>query len=110
MSPRGSTYTLPSSPADQSARQLDQTLRQLVSVVAEQTAVARATLPQFWPAAELAKRWNCSHDQVVAHLTAHCGYRGARGHRVTVSLEDVLKIDQALKVQYDLRKRLAVAS
>lgn len=110
MTRRADPFGLPSSAADQSARQLDQTLRLLVSVVAEQTTVVAASLPQFYGMAELRRRWNSSEDQVTRLLSEHAGYRGARGHRVTVSLEDVLKIDQALKAEYNMRKRLAVAS
>lgn len=104
--PRLVPNSLPASPADQSARQLDQTLRQLVSVVSEQTAVARAALPQFWSVAELMKRWNCSHDAVIVHLANNCGYQGARGHKPSVSLDDVLRIDRVLLDSYEARKRV----
>ncbi len=111
MSRGRASMTMPTSPADQSARQLDQALRQLVSVVSEQTAVARAALDQFYSVAELMKRWNCSHDKVIEHLTNHCGYQGGRGIKPSVSLDDVLRIDRALLDSYEARKRvLAVAS
>jgi hypothetical protein len=97
------------SAADESARQLNQSVRQLIAVVHEQTNVARAALPQFFGAQELAKRWNCSHDQVIATLGLICGYKGERGHRLSVSLEDVLRCDQHLKQSYDARKRQGVA-
>lgn len=97
---------MPASAADESARQLSMGIRQLISVVNEQTMVARAALDQFYSVADLMTRWNCSHDQVIAHLTAHCGYVGARGLKPSVSLDDVLRIDRVLLDAYDARKRV----
>ena len=102
----GTPQGIPVSPADQAARQLDQTLRQLVSVVSEQTALAKAALPQFWSAAELRKRWNCSEEKLSDLLEIHAGIVGERGHRTSVSLDDVLRIDVALKTEYDVRKHI----
>lgn len=105
----GTAQGVPVSAADQSARQLDQTLRQLVSVIAEQTTVARAALDQFYSVAELMKRWNCSYDKVIEHLTNHCGYVGQTGVKPSVSLDDVLRIDAALLASYEARKRVLAA-
>ena len=97
---------MPVSPADQSARQLDMTLRNLLLAVSEQTTIARAALPQFYSVADLMRRWSCSHDAVIQHLATYCGYVGARGVKPSVSLDDVLKIDRALVDQYEARKRV----
>lgn len=107
MSARRSTAQgLPASPANQGALQLDQSIRQLMYGIGELVTVTRATLPQFYGVAELRVRWACSHDQVIQHLRDHVGYVGAPGVKPSVSLEDVLRIDAALKASYEARKRV----
>lgn len=97
---------MPASPANQSALQLDQSIRQLMYGIGELVTVTRATLPQFYKVAVLAVRWGCSDDQVLKHLRDHVGYVGAPGVKPSVSLEDVLRIDAALKASYEARKRV----
>lgn len=106
MNRRGTSMTMPVSSADESARQLAQGIRQLIGVVNENTAAMRASLPQFFGADDLMKRWNRGHDQVVRLLETHAGYVGQRGHRLSVSLEDVLRIDEVLRREYEARKAL----
>lgn len=102
---RGRTHTMSSAP-NQGALQLDQSIRQLLYGISELVTVTRATLPQFYGIPELRARWGCSADQVVKHLRDHVGYVGAPGVKPSISLEDVLRIDAALKASYEARKRV----
>lgn len=102
-------HGVPQGTADQSARQLDQVMRQLVSVINEQTAVARAALDQFYSLADLAKRWNCSPAQALKHLADHVGYVAQPGVKDSISLADVLRVDAGLLDSYEARKRVLAA-
>jgi len=54
-------------------------------------------LPQVLGMAELRARWRLSEDAVAAVLAEHAGYQGARGQRVRVPIEVVLRLDQLAK-------------
>lgn len=69
----------------------------LARTMAEANALARLSQPQVWSAEMLRAHYaGLSEAQIVALFTKHCGYQGARGVRMTATLDQVLRVDSIL--------------
>jgi hypothetical protein len=91
-------------PADRQVLQ-DHTaaLRAHESALRAAAAVQLAALPQVFGLAELRARWHASDERVAAILTEHAGYVGARGQRMSVPVEVVLRLDPIAKAACAVR-------
>lgn len=72
-------------------------LRSLEAAMREQMPLLLAALPQVLGMDDLRHRWHLSQDGVSALLAEHAGYCGARGQRVRVPIEVVLRLDPIAK-------------
>ncbi len=78
--------------------QHEHALRAHAQVVARNTAVALLTIPQVWGMKELRAHYPAYGEaQILALLEKHCGYVGTRGKPVSVHVDQVLKLDSALR-------------
>lgn len=84
--------------------QLDHAVRQLICVIHENNRIARASLTQFYTLNDLEKRWGLGRNTVLTTLRQVVGYCGQTGKAIRISLNDVLKVDEFLERQYNVRK------
>jgi len=73
---------------------LEQAIRALQHTMAEGNALARLNARTTWGMPELrAKFAGQSEDQIKALLERHCGYQGQVGQRLSVTIDQVLKLE-----------------
>ncbi len=91
----------------QAFAQLDQSVRQLIPALNTMARLQRATLVQWYDAKSLTERWCLGHKALIAFLEREIGYVGERGKPLRVHLDDVLRLDEVLRIGREAATDLA---
>jgi hypothetical protein len=83
---------------DQVVAQLDQSMRQWIPAIHTLVRMQRANLKQWYSGKELQERWSMGDKAVIVLLEREIGYVGVRGMPVRVHLDDVLRVDEVLRI------------
>lgn len=79
--------------------ELVSSLRQMVDTNHQILAALNRSLPQWYGVKEMQARWNIGADACRQLVREHTAYQGETGKALSVHLDDVLVIDEVLRLQ-----------